>query len=77
MDHQTNMNTIRIKGLVKTASYVRQELSGSLSPERRTIVQKRATKALQQVDDILKQTGATVNSLAAPSRKAYLFLSNL
>jgi len=71
------MNTIRIKGLVKTASHVRQELSGSLSHERRDMLQKRVRNTLRQIDDIVNQADATVDSLAAPSLKAYRFLSNL
>ena len=71
------MKTVRIKGLVRIASYIRQELSGPLSAERRAVLQKRVRSALQQVDDIVKQAGATAESLAAPSRKAYQFLSTL
>jgi len=71
------VKTVRIKGLVRIASYIRQELSGPLSAERRAVLQKRVRSALQQVDDIVKQAGATAESLAAPSRKAYQFLSTL
>jgi len=71
------MKTIRISGLVKTATQMRQELSGPLSGERKAVLQKRVRNALQQIDEILKRESATVNTLPAPSRKAYMFLSTL
>ena len=71
------MRKIRVQGLVKHANRVRDELSGPLSHERRDVLQKRVRNTLRQIDDIVKQADATVDSLAAPSRKAYRFLSNL
>jgi len=71
------MKRIRIQGLVKLANRIRDELSGPLSGERKAVLQKRVRNALQQIDEILKRESATVNTLPAPSRKAYMFLSTL
>jgi hypothetical protein len=71
------MRKIRIRGLVKHANRTRDELSRPLSHERLVMLQKRVKNALQQIDDIVKQENATVDSLAVPSLKAYRFLSNL
>jgi hypothetical protein len=71
------MAKIRIQGLVRTASGVRQALAGPVSPARLEQLKRNVRAAIQTVDQILTENGANTTALPAPSRRAYEFLASL
>lgn len=68
---------LRITGLVRAADVVRRELSGPLSPERLDRLRQSVRTNLQQVQQILAAHRASLQSLPAPSQRAYEFLASL
>ena len=71
------MKNVCITGIVRLANRVRQEISGSTSPERLTQLRENVVNSLQTIDRLLAEAGARPDALPAPSRKAYQFLSSI
>ena len=71
------MKKVRITGIVRLANSVRQEVSGTISPERLTRLQRNVRGSLQNINRLLAEAGTSSDDLPAPSRKAYQFLSNI
>ncbi len=71
------MNKIRINGLVKFANRIRHDISRPVSKTRLAQIQKGVKDCLDSVSRILNETGLKLNSLPAPSLKAYQFLKNI
>src|SRR5512132_2611739 len=74
---RVEMKTVRITGLVRVADRVRQEMMQPLAPGRRRQLQDRVAASLRGVQQILDQHEVTIQSLPAPSRRAYQFLAGL
>ncbi len=68
---------LRISGLVKFANRVRHDISRPVSHQRLIQLQKDVNGCFESIGRILKETGLKHDSLPAPSRKAYKFLSNI
>ncbi len=71
------MRRLRISGLVGLAKRIRQELAGPVSPERLAQLQKEVTDTLTGIERIFKEERVRIESLPAPSRKAFQFLKGL
>jgi len=71
------MARVRIQGLVRTASQVRQALAGPVSAEHLRQLRSQAAHAIRDVDAILAEHGERIDALAPQSRKAYEFLASL
>ena len=71
------METLRIKGVVALANYVRRELARPISPSRRDELRTELVNSLEQIDDILRRHGQSVDHLPAPTRRAYHFLRTI
>ena len=71
------MRRLYIQGLVKTADTVRRDLVRHLSVDRKEELRRLVDESLRQVDGILASHEAKVESLPAPTRRAYQFLANL
>lgn len=74
---QSFMKRIRISGLVKFTNRVRHDFSRPISHQRLIQLQKDVNGCLESIAQILKETGLKLDSLPAPSRKAYQFLTNI
>jgi len=70
-------NVVRISGLVKFADTVRLEIGRGVGGQRKLQLQQSVFRSISQIDQILKQRGAKPAQLAAPSRRAYQFLSEI
>ncbi len=66
-----------IQGLVKTADTVRRGLTRPVSTIGKEHLRSLVVDSIQQVDRILERHGAKIDSLPAPTRRAYQFLSSL
>ena len=65
---------IRIKGLVRAASLVRQQLLAGIRPEEAQRFREQVASTLRTVDIICAQNGMTIDLLPARSRQAYRYL---
>lgn len=68
---------LRINGIVRTANRIRQALSHALSAGAREQVDVQVSRALGQIDALLRQYSASVGHLPAPSRRAYEYLKRV
>jgi hypothetical protein len=68
---------IRVKGLVRAASLVRQQLQAGIRPEEAQQFRKQVASILRSVDNICTQNGITPDLLPAQSRQAYRYLKEL
>ena len=68
---------IRIKGLVRAASLVRQQLLAGIRPEEAQRFREQVASTLRTVDIICAQNGMTLDLLPARSRQAYRYLKEL
>ena len=71
------MSKFRIKGLVRVATGVRQEMARPLSSQRAKSLRRRVADSLGRVDEILARNGRAVGDLPPQSRRAYEFLAGL
>lgn len=71
------MNKIRINGLIKFANRVRHDISQPVSKTHLAQIQKDVKACLESVSRILNETGLKLDSLPAPSLKAYQFLKSI
>jgi len=67
-------STLRIKGLVRIANHVREEIARPISPARLDALRQTIADAVRSVDEIVLRNGTKVESLPAQSRQAYEFL---
>jgi hypothetical protein len=68
---------IRVKGLVRAASLIRQQLQAGIRPEEAQQFRKQVASILRSVDTICSQNGITPDLLPAQSRQAYRYLKEL
>lgn len=71
------MKRIRISGLVKLANRLRHDISRPISPQGLIRLREDVNNCLEAIDRILNETGLRLDSLPAPSRKAYQFLTSI
>jgi hypothetical protein len=71
------MKRLRITGLVGLAKRVRQELAGPVSPKRLAQLREEVAQTIASIERILREERVRVQSLPAPSRKAFAFLKGL
>ena len=71
------MKRLRVSGLVGLAKRIRQELAGPVSPERLAQLQQEVQDTITGLEQVLKEKHVRVQSLPAPSRKAFQFLKKL
>jgi hypothetical protein len=69
--------SVRIAGLVRTASLVHRQLAGPLSPTGKDRLRLTVTTTLKSVDEILARHRGRPSLLPPPSRRAYDFLRAL
>ena len=68
---------IRVKGLVRATSIVRQQLQAGIRAEEAQQFREQVTSILRTVDTICAQNGMTPDLLPAQSRQAYWYLKEL
>ena len=68
---------LRIRGLVRVADSVRVALSQPISATGKEQLQRQVTESIQEVDRIVAHHGVKVDSLPAPTRRAYQFLKSV
>ncbi len=71
------MAHIRVKGIVGAAHYVHQMLSRPMTARQRDALAIRLEQSVRQIESILARNQASVRQLAAPSRRAYLYLKQV
>lgn len=71
------MRKVYIRGLVRTANTVRRELARPISTSHKEELRRWVVNSLDQVGRILASHGARVESLPAPTQRAYRFLAGL
>jgi hypothetical protein len=65
---------IRIKGIVREATALRQALATPMTARECEALRKRVNESICQIEMLLRQNNALLNQLPAPSRRAYAFL---
>jgi hypothetical protein len=68
---------IRVKGLVRAASLVRQQLQAGIRPDEAQQFREQVASILRTVETICSQNGMTPELLPAQSRQAYWYLKEL
>lgn len=71
------MPTIQIKGLVRLASTVKEQLQQGIPDNRIEEFRRRVADAVHQVETICSSGGLTPDHLPAPSRRAYYGLKDI
>lgn len=71
------MGQLRIIGLVREASYVRQICASPMTAAQRQDLRNRVQRTLSQINAICSRHGVRPSQLPAPSRRAYEFLLRL
>lgn len=71
------MRQLRIAGLVREASYVRQMCSSPMTAAQRDSLKNRVQRTLSEISGICSRHGVRPSQLPAPSRRAYEFLLKL
>lgn len=71
------MKKVRVKGIVKLASRVQQELAGPVSADRLSRLQENVNTSLQTISRLLAEAGVGIDAMPAPSRNAYQFLTSI
>lgn len=71
------MKKVRIKGIVKLANRVRQELTGPIAVDRLSQLQESVRNSLQTIDRLLGEAGVGIDTMPVPSQKAYQFLKGI
>ncbi|MGH9840228.1 MAG: hypothetical protein ACREEM_15710 [Blastocatellia bacterium] len=68
---------MRINGLVRFFNHVRSQLQTGLAPHEIEPFKQQVRKIVREVEAICRHHGAGIESLPAPSRRAYVFLRDL
>ena len=68
---------MRINGLVRFFNHVRSQLQAGLTPDEVEPFKRQVRKIVRDVEAICRRHGAGLDSLPAPSRRAYVFLRDL
>ncbi len=68
---------IRIKGLVRAASQMRQQLQAGIRPEDAQRLREQVASMLRKVETLCARGGTTPDLLPTQSRQAYLYLKEL
>ena len=68
---------MKINGLVRFFNHVRSQLQAGLAPHEVEPFKQQVRKIVRDVEAICRHHGAGIESLPAPSRRAYVFLRDL
>lgn len=68
---------IRIKGIVKTAEQVKEQLQQGIKPQEVSFFREFVLNSIETIENICKKAKTSPNSLPARSRKAYYYLKQV
>lgn len=71
------MGRVRLRGLVRLATAVRDELLRPQTAARRAHIKDTVRRGVQEADALLRRAGGSPDELPGPSRRAYLYLAGL
>ncbi|MHC4445410.1 MAG: hypothetical protein ACYTF1_20175 [Planctomycetota bacterium] len=71
------MQRLRIKGIVRQANRIRQQLQIPMTVDQRNRLDNHLKNTIRQVDAILRKHNTPIDQMPAPSRRAYHFLKQV